>query len=258
MLAKLMKYELKATSRLFLPLFGAMIAMSLVNRLFQMVDSATALNMTTPRIVSIIISTVLFIATGVVALVIMIQRFNKNLLQNEGYLMLTLPVKIESLILSKLFVSSIWYVVSCVVVSISMVLAYSVNITMDGISNTIGSLFSLASGQDALISFETIAMAILGIFATVLLIYTCLALGMLANNHRGLVAFGAFFAISTILQITASIAIVLLAAWGFSATWSTFAFSQLILLGIIGMLLVLCIVFFFVTRHMLRYRLNLH
>ena len=53
----------------------------------------------------------IFVAT----MLITIQRFYKSLLGDEGYLMFTLPVRPWQLITSKLIVSALWSIVSCVV-----------------------------------------------------------------------------------------------------------------------------------------------
>ena len=49
------------------------------------------------------------VAVGVMALVVMVSRFYRNLLKSEGYLMFTLPVSVHELIWSKLIVSLVWF-----------------------------------------------------------------------------------------------------------------------------------------------------
>ena len=52
MLGKLMKYEFKAMGRIFLPLFGALLVASAINRLF------IALDFTIPKVIGTTISTI--------------------------------------------------------------------------------------------------------------------------------------------------------------------------------------------------------
>lgn len=54
-------------------------------------------------------------ALGVLTIVVTIQRFRKNLLGDEGYLMFTLPVSTSSLILSKCITALIYAVLSFIV-----------------------------------------------------------------------------------------------------------------------------------------------
>jgi len=259
MLAKLMKYELKATRRSFLPLFGAVIAIALINRLFQSFNTSPSYLGLLPSVFMNSIIWMLFAAIMVVALVITIQRFNKNLLQNEGYLSFTLPVRIELLIFSKLFISLFWYIASVIVLVVSLLLAYSFNITFSGIANAFSTIFNawFSSGQSFLIGVELITISVLGAFSSILLIYTCLSLGTLVNNHRGLLAFGMYFTISTVLQFLASFIMAPLMMWVNTLNWSSFATSQFWLLFAIGFSLALCVAFFVTTRYILRHKLNL-
>ncbi|MCL1885305.1 MAG: hypothetical protein FWF98_00850 [Dehalococcoidia bacterium] len=259
MLAKLIKYEFKATGRYFLPLFGTMLAIALINRLFQLLTHVTRTNLATPQAISISLSQMLFTAIMAVALVITIQRFNKNLLQNEGYLSFTLPVKVEHLILSKLLTSFTWYIANAIVLVISMLLAYSINMSFSDITNFFNDIFNLwfSSGESFLIGVELIIVSILGTFSSILLIYTCLSLSMLVNNHRWLLAFGMYFAFSTIEQLFASFAAVSLILLLSDSSWSPFAISQLVASIGIVFLLTRCIGLFSLTLYMLRRRLNL-
>ena len=86
MLGKLMKYEFMATGRTFLPLFAALILVSIVNRLLS------SLGLNVPSAIGTVVSVILMVGVAVVTLLITLQRFRNNLLSNEGYLMMTLPV----------------------------------------------------------------------------------------------------------------------------------------------------------------------
>ena len=55
MLGKLLKYEFKATGRVFLPMFGALLIISVINRLFS------NLNFKIPSIIGKIISIILIV-----------------------------------------------------------------------------------------------------------------------------------------------------------------------------------------------------
>ena len=94
MLGKLLKYELKATARTFLPLYGAILVVSVVVRLafskFEHADLFMG--------ISALTLFGLFVALAVLTLLVIVQRFNNNLLSDEGYLMFTLPVSTHSLV----------------------------------------------------------------------------------------------------------------------------------------------------------------
>ncbi|MBO1264261.1 hypothetical protein J3A84_04275 [Proteiniclasticum sp. SCR006] len=116
MLSKLMKYELRATARYFLPIYGAIIV-------FSMLIGIRGVNDTYRNILSVILPMALglsFMGLGVMTLIMVVKRFDSNLLGDEGYLMFTLPVKSQSIILSKLLTSMIWILSSALVFFLSM------------------------------------------------------------------------------------------------------------------------------------------
>lgn len=117
MLKKLMKYEVRATGRILLPLYGALIAFAILNKIFffgnvpldkvnfEFLDGI-------PAAISIFAYGCIMAAVFIVTFFIIIQRFYKNLLGDEGYLMNTLPVATWKNISSKLIVAMLWTIIS--------------------------------------------------------------------------------------------------------------------------------------------------
>ena len=66
------------------------------------------------------------VAVGIAAFVLMINRFYKNLLQDEGYVMMTLPVCVHQQIWSKLIVSTVWFAATVVVSSGCCIAAFDI------------------------------------------------------------------------------------------------------------------------------------
>ena len=86
----------------FLPVYLAILLFALINRVINPFDKVSDgvsvtvegfsfINMM--RMASIVVYFALIVATIAMTFVIIIQRFYKNLLGDEGYLMFTLPVK---------------------------------------------------------------------------------------------------------------------------------------------------------------------
>jgi hypothetical protein len=259
---RLMKYEFMAMGRVFLPLYGALIIISLVNMTLGLVG------LEVPERIGIVISVLLMIGIAVVTLILIIQRFWTNLLSNEGYLMMTLPVSTDKIILSNLIVASVWYVVSTGVVTVAILIMAAPAIF----------LFPLV--MDRYISIPTVSpyeiiqfltffaqlfiLSALSLFAGTLLLYACMALGMIANKYRWLVAVAAYIVITTILQIIVAIATAVGIVAGIAGAFdgllrnfSAFAQVQLVMLLAILIIAVLCAAFYFITRYMLKNRLNL-
>lgn len=80
---KLLKYEWKACARICLPLYGAMLLMSIINALMT-TDRAQDIMNGIPTAILAMLFFALLVAVFVVTAVILIQRFYKNLLGDEG------------------------------------------------------------------------------------------------------------------------------------------------------------------------------
>ena len=95
-----------------LPLMGALLALALMANLSIRGMPSSLSDIPALRILFILILIFFgmgIVAVGVMALVVMVSRFYRNLLKSEGYLMFTLPVSVHELIWSKLIVSLVWF-----------------------------------------------------------------------------------------------------------------------------------------------------
>ena len=114
MLKQLLKYEFKATKSLYFGLYLALALLSVVLGVSFRQENAWADNTNFGRlevILMVLYLSVIF-AIAVLCFVSTVQRFYKNLLGREGYLMHTLPVTETQLILSKLITSIVWVLCS--------------------------------------------------------------------------------------------------------------------------------------------------
>ena len=109
MLRKLLKHEFRATGRIMLPMYLVLLVTALgsanLSMRYLLDNDAWFLSM-----LGILLLTAFGFAIGgvfIVSFILMIQRFYKNLLQDEGYVMLTLPVSIHEHIWTKLTVSGV-------------------------------------------------------------------------------------------------------------------------------------------------------
>ena len=151
----------------------------------------------------------IFIAMIVITIFIVILRFYKGLLGDEGYLMHTLPVKPWQLITSK-------GIVACAVVMISIicaVLSVLILVGIDDISGLVigGKEFFSVLGEEPrliLVIIEVIILAIFGMMASIYHIYAAMAIGQLTGKHRLLASLGAYIAINIALTVLATVIIV--------------------------------------------------
>ncbi|NMA70262.1 MAG: hypothetical protein GX958_12735 [Desulfitobacterium sp.] len=198
MLGKLMKYEIKATARLFLPIFAALLLIAVANRFILGSGSET------PTIISMAIYIFIMIGMFVMALFVTIQRFYKNLLSEEGYLMFTLPVRPWQHIISKMLIAMFWVISSTFVAIFSIfIISFRYN-SWQNFLQEIGNLQALIAKIGFpfyTISLEIVFSMILGLMSIILILYASMAIGHLFNNHRVLASFGAFILLNILTQI---------------------------------------------------------
>jgi len=267
MLRKLMKYEFMAMGRIFLPLYGTLIIISLVNLILGLVG------LSTPMTISMVVSIMLMVGILVITFILVIQRFWSNLLSGEGYLMMTLPVSTDRIILSKLFTAAILNVASLFVTVLAILImsAPTMNLDFESFRLAIKSIYEIFADagvtqilQIAVALVEGLVIITLGLFSQILLLYSCMALSMISNKYRWLVAIGAYLVITTALQIIGSVIAAIGVYTGIFETISNFfrnfasysQFQAVILVVMFGVA-ILCTAFYFITRYMLSKRLNL-
>lgn len=211
MLAKLTKYEFRATGRMLGILYAALIIIAIVTRIELAIQSATngGMSMVMPTFIVMMLYISAIVAIGVMTLILIIQRFYKNLLQNEGYLMHTLPVKMWQHIASKLIASVVWCFVSMFVICLSFIIIGSLGIDFNDFFTIMTNISLRGHGNEVLngigYMFELFVLMIAGAAASILQIYLAMAIGQLVDNHKLLCSFGAYIGINVVLQIITSI-----------------------------------------------------
>lgn len=200
MLGKLMKYEIKATARWFLPLYAAILLMAAINRLLF----TDPLTMEGPGLsfremmtgLSMFTYVILIFGVMIATFVVCIIRFYKSLLGDEGYLMFTLPVKTWQHILNKLLIAMLWSLLSVLVavLSICIIVPMAELAEIRKAFAEFGRVFG--TGGYVIIPLLTVISLVLGI----LKIYLAIALGHLFNKHKLLASFGMYIGINTVSQ----------------------------------------------------------
>jgi hypothetical protein len=257
MLGKLLKYEFKATGRVFLPLFGALLIVSIVSRLFM------SLRFQAPTIIGIVVSVILMVGIFIITLIITLQRFYRNLLTTEGYLMFTLPVKTDSLIWSKLITASVWNILSLVVVTAAIAIMAITKFNLaDAFRCLSGLLNSVGIGGGTLAAFiaEFVVLVLTALFSGILTFYACMSVSLLFNKHRVLISFAAYLVFSTIGQILSSVAAVIVTKTRLPEVFMNWDLFTQIHVGAISMIvlnLAVGVIFYFLSRYMLKNKLNL-
>ena len=281
MLGKLMKYEFRATGRVFLPMYAVLLVMSVLARIFYSgrfgAFSDQHFGVLLLRIAVTLLMVMLFTAVAVVTLALILRRFGRNLLGREGYLMNVLPVSPWQHVTGKLIVSGIWFLLSILAGTLAMAIMLS---AVPGLDFKIGwaemwrslregwSFFRAegASFRVVILLAELILLVLSRVALFILSVYAAMCLGQLANRHRVWLGVGCWIGINTLISIVQSVYFV--AAFGSGGerlfgddrVWTTLsALTQAnIQLGLFLLIsLCFCALLFFVTGRILQKRLNL-
>lgn len=274
MLSKLIGYEFKSTRRIFLPAFGVLLLLSLANSIFIALPEPTLDHVSAPFGVLMTVYVLAMFAVYVLAFAYMINRFYKNLLGDEGYLMFTLPARPSQLIWAKCITSTIWMVVTVILCCISLFLlatpallsaSFEPEIAFSDFWHLIQYIFSELMREYGanlfLVPLELIAIGIAGIINFCMHIYACLSLGSLANKHRLGFAFLAYLGFGVAKEILLFISSWIFDLTGlnldFNLTLNTAAQMHIALLGWLLFTIVCIAVNFVITNYILSRHLNL-
>lgn len=200
MLGKLMKYDIKAVFRQMMPLYAALLAMSVFMGLSLRFRFDTGTIFTILTIIYFITVFLCFI----VPIILLAMHFKKNLLEDEGYLMFALPATTLELILSKLF-SALLSIIICM-----LFMALSIG-TVSLIAANIDDLRNFLEALQYMFRFEIDMETVKGIIKVICLlglsmlesithIYASISIGHLFSEHQTIFAVIAFVAISVIIS----------------------------------------------------------
>ena len=123
MLRKLLKHEFRATGRIMMPIYGAVLVLSVLASISSRLMDRNVGSFLYVLFGLIVAAFVIgIIAAVIMTAVMMIRRFYSNLLRDEGYLMHTLPVSVHELVWSKMIVSLVWFAATFIVIGLVMLL----------------------------------------------------------------------------------------------------------------------------------------
>ena len=263
MLGKLIKHELRATGRVMLPLFLALWASAVMaNVSVRVLNRTDSTPLHTLGALFMIIFFVAIIAVVVMTFVVMVQRFHRNLLGDQGYLMFTLPVSVHSLIWSKIIVSAVWFVFTGLAEVLAVVIAAFNVEYVTGAIDFFRGVFSNITTYYALhgtaIFLETLAVIFLACAATCLMFYAAMSIGYSFSNHKALLSVVFYFVLYFAMQFAGVLVMLVVNAPGISIKISSAMTAVHLVMGLAAVCELICgAVFYIITSLMLKKRLNL-
>ena len=268
MLIKLLKHEFRATARIMGPLYLILLAMALgFNASARLMDTSNVvLNILAALVILAYVAAV--IGVFVVAFLLMLQRFYKNLLRDEGYLMFTLPASVHQHVWSKLIVSAVWFILTGVMTVLSaFVAAFDVRFLTD-LAEIFPKFFQQLNAYYAFngtaFLLELLVLMFAGCMAFALQFYAALAVGHSFANHKMAWSVLFFFVFQFAIQLLGGILLVTLdegplyhLLMGLNFHIDGAAAIHFAMWMLIGMTAIYGAIFYVVTTLTLKRRLNL-
>lgn len=209
MLSKLLKYEFRATGRIMLPVYALLLVTaggtSVTGSLMDRYPESTVLFI----FQTLFMTLFTFTTFGVLllTLVLMVYRFYKNLMTDEGYLMFTLPVSRSQLIWSKLIVSMVWGILSAVLAALMWTMELSVvggENLFAGIFRGLRSLVESLSGNVTGCIVGLVVLLLAAELTSYLKFYAAISLGHSFSNHKILLSVVFYIGFGIAVQIILS------------------------------------------------------
>lgn len=263
MLGKLCKHELRATARWFLPLFGLVLILSPINRLtIPTMDKLEGVLRVIPGFImfAYVVSLLIMFAATVLLIVF---RFYKSMVTDEGYLTHTLPVSVSAHIVSKLLVGALWTLASIVVFMLSLfILLFSPSGFHDFMKEWpyVAMIIRETIGTASMtLFFAEIFILMLGSVLTAPLVYyASIALGQVLAKNKIAGSIAGFFIISVASNIITGILMVPVSYIAVNYDYNNFGvFTEIILPGSIAILILSAAIYYFITYYIFKNKLNL-
>lgn len=249
MLFKLLKYDFRAMWKQFALIWGAALALALVNRfsIFLNADGReTHFRSASLSAVPVFAFTAALIAMFVISVIFVIQRFSKGLLGDEGYLMHTLPVRPWELVASKLICGIVTWVLSGMVALLSPVLMIPLNLPDLLQFPWVKLLCGILKHPNTILlmmGFCLLVISSIALFISVM--YLSIAIGHLVSRHRKLICTAAFIGLYIVLlNFYARISSIALVRWlmdlNTSGAGAMFKCSAFVLVPALALLAAVC------------------
>ena len=283
MMAKLIKHEYRATARTFVPLLGAVLALTGLSwRSLRLGSALWAERMGIFHKVFAAAGGILtvftfftLVALMICAVVVTIQRFYKNVLGDEGYLTLTLPATPAQHIAAKLIVGVAWTAaaLALAVLSAFALGTSAVEVTQGDMQVHHMTMAEVSAGFAGYFGFplwKGVGIVVLtflsGVVDTYLMTYFCMAVGSQWPQQRLAASIGVFVGLDFIRRVLFVIVFAVvgttIAAPG-TALYQTLTglTAGSVFQTVPAFFCILCVVesavFFFAARWLLTKRLNL-
>lgn len=276
-MAKLMKHELKANSRIMLPMFLLTALLSVLGglsaRFLNSGHDSVLLKIVFGMFIAIFAISIAFLA--LLCVIYMVQRFYETMAGREAYLTLNLPLSIDEHICSKLLTAMMWSMLTTLVTVAAIAIFLLVSAGSKPFEILSKAYFEIrakiamlgiSDGDVALMMLEAAILTIIQLVVSYLTIYTAIAIGQQSSEKKLGSSIAAFAGISVLINLLGNLVTRAVVEYVGDYTQvfecqsmniDIVKFTTPIFLSFLVYGLVLCAIFYFVSSRLFKTRLNL-
>ena len=255
MLGKLLKYEIPALGRKLVPLYLAWaVTAVLLGLMIGPIEGKSEFFM----VISAMLYSAVATAVFVMAVIMIVQRYNHSLLGDEGYFSHVLPVKAGTHIAGKTISATLWVLLSVVAMALTgLIIAVCSGHFTELFQMDWKELFKALYGTPitGVYFVEFLIAFVLSIAKSILAIYTALTIGHQASRRVGLASLGAYIGLLIAESFIGNI-LIRLAPKTFLEPETAGAVALLILAAIV-VTIIIGGIYFFICRYLMEKKLNL-
>lgn len=275
MVKKLFKHEIAYYMRSMLLIYGILLVIAAVSRVIQLFEADNSVYdaLNTFSITTYVLG---IVAVFAMTMVFTITRYYRNLFTSEGYLSFTLPVTSTQHILTKLSAAVLTHIASVIVVlisaciitagdvlvEVSKVIAYIINILPERLAFAFQDTATEWRVNIWLFAAEFILLMIVVAIYQMLLFYGCITVGQMSNKNRVLAAVGVYFGYYMATQAIGTVLVIVSQYLPWEDLSEIFldmpiGCIHILLIGYTLLNLAISTGLFFVSRFIIRRKLNL-
>lgn len=205
MLGKLIKHEFKGTYKIFGLLFSALILLTLLSRFCIYIPFDNMIYDFLTGFINIAYMISVFCITLACTVIVML-RFNRNMLKDEGYLTHTLPVKVWQHIVAKVLTYTVWIIASIIMMLFSLFLYFVGTDEFDVVIDFVNSAMEAIEAYPFLITtgIFTLVVCIIQVMVSLLAYMSALSLGQIFRKHKVAGAVFFYFVLNNVMSSMAS------------------------------------------------------
>ena len=255
MLGKLLKYEIPALGRKLIPLYIAWVATALVVGVMLLGKHDVPEFLT---VISGLIYVAVTTAVVVMTIILIIQRYARDLLGDGGYFSHTLPVGAGTHIAGKTIGATLWVLISILIAVLTCLITVAITAGWNNISYSLSSFFGDFDARVLLLIIEFVILATASLAKSILAVYAAITIGYQARRHKVLYSIIAYIGVLIFESVLAKaltslvnidqINITSLDQIGSIQFFFCFGFAVSIAIGA---------VYFLISRYLMTRRLNL-